>query len=169
DWFRLTLLDSILSGPGGPGGGSISNKSSRLYRALVKTELAAGAYGGLSPTVDPFLYAFTLTVRDGRTPAEVEAAFDSEIRRLCDDGVSEAEFERAKKQARATFAYSAERVTGQTSWLARAENFDSYAWFEQYMEHIEAVKLDEVNEAAKRYLVPQRRIVGWLIPEGDQA
>lgn len=169
DWFRLTLLDSVLSGPGGPGGGSISNKSSRLYRALVKTELAAGAYGGLSPTVDPFLYTFTLTARDGRIPAEIETAFDAEIQRVRETGISEAEFERAKKQARASFAYSAERVTNQTSWLARAEHFDSYAWFEHYLECVEAVDLTEVNEAARRYLMPQRRIVGWLIPEGDNA
>ena len=169
DWFRLTLLDSILSGPAGPGGGNVGNKTTRLYQALVKTELAAGVSGGLSTTIDPFLYLFTLTVRDGCTAEAVEQAFHAEIDRLNRDGITEAELNRAKKQARATFAYSSESVSGQTSWLARAENFASYTWFEDYLDNIEAVTLDAVNDAARRYLVPRQRVVGWLLPEGDKA
>ena len=43
DFFALTVIDSLLTGPSSLnmfGGGGISNKTSRLYRALVEKELA---------------------------------------------------------------------------------------------------------------------------------
>jgi zinc protease len=166
DWFRLAILDSILSGPSGLGGGGVDNKTSRLYRALVETELAASVGGSLMPTIDPHLFEFTLTVRDGRTLEECEAALEQQLDRARAGDISQAELDKAKKQARALFAYSTEGVTGQAFWLAFAENFDSYQWFEQYVARLEAVTLDEVREAAARYLRPQQRVVGWLVPTG---
>lgn len=169
DWFKLTLLDSVLSGPGGPGGGSIGNKTSRLYRTLVKTELAASVHGGLGATVDPYLYSFTATVRNGRTIEEVEAALDAQIERIRTEGITQEEFDKARKQARAAFAYSVETVTAQAYWLARAENFDSYTWFENYLPRLESVTLGDVNEIAQRYLRPQCRTVGWFIPQNGES
>lgn len=165
DWFRLTLLDSVLSGPGGPGSSNVGNKTSRLYQALVKTEVAASVYGGLSATIDPYLYSFTVTVRAGRTLEEAEATLDAQINRILDEGITQDELDRARKQARAAFAYSAETVTTQAFWLARAENFDTYAWFENYLARLDAVTLEDVRDVAQRYLLPQRRTVGWFIPQ----
>lgn len=164
DWFKLAILDSVMSGPSGLGGGSIDNKTSRLYRALVQTELAASVHGSLIPTIDPYLYSYTVTVRDGRTHAEVEAALDEQIERIRSDDITQAEFDKARKQARALFAYSTEGVTGQAFWLAFAENFESYEWFEHYVERLEQVTIDDVRDAAHRYLRPQNRTVGWFVP-----
>ncbi len=163
DWFRLAILDSVLAGPSGLGGG-IDNKTSRLYRALIETELAASVSGSLIPTIDPYLYSFSATVRDGRTLEEVEAALNAEIERVRQEDITEAELNKAKKQARALFAYSTEGVTGQAFWLAFAENFASYEWFEHYMDHLEAVTVADVRRAAERWLRPQARTVGWFVP-----
>jgi zinc protease len=65
DWFKLDLINSLLCGPSGLGGGSIDNKTSRLYRALVERGLAASVDGSLMPTIDPFLYTIDVTVREG--------------------------------------------------------------------------------------------------------
>ena len=81
---------------------------------------------------------------------------------------AQAELDKAKKQARALFAYSTEGVTGQGFWLAFAENFDSYQWFEDYVSRLSAVTLEEVNDVAKRYLRPQNRTIGWLVPTGGE-
>lgn len=168
DWFKLQILNSILCGADSLGGGGIDNKTSRLYKALVETELAASVDGGMTQTVDPFLYSINITVRDGRDPAEVEAALYHEIDRLRDGDISERELARAKKQARALFAYSTERITTQAFWLAFAESFDSYDWFENYLARLEAVTLDDVHEVAQKYLRPQNRVVGVFIPaQGD--
>jgi zinc protease len=166
DWFKLAIVNSILCGPDGLGGGSIDNKTSRLYKALVDTELAASVDGGLTPTIDPYLYSINVTVRDGRTPDEVEAALDEQIDKLVAGDITEQELYRAKKQARALFAYSTERVTMQAFWLAFAESFDSYRWFEDHIGRLEAVTLEDVHEAAARYLRRQSRTVGYFVPQG---
>lgn len=164
DWFKLEILNSILCGADSMGGGGIDNKTSRLYKALVETELAAGVDGGMTQTVDPFLYSINVTLREGRDPAEVEAALYREIDRLRAGDVTERELARAKKQARALFAYSTERITTQAFWLAFAESFDSYTWFENYLARLEAVTLADVHEVAQKYLRPQNRVVGTFIP-----
>jgi zinc protease len=168
DWFKLSILNSILAGASGMGGGGIDNKTSRLYRALVETELAADVDGGLMPSIDPYLYDFVVTVRPGRTLEKVEGALDEQINRAAQGDITQAELDRAKKQARALFAYSTERVSSQAFWLAFSENFESYTWFEEYTRRLESVTVADVCEAAERYLRPQMRTVGWLIPTGGE-
>ncbi|NWG17571.1 MAG: insulinase family protein [Chloroflexi bacterium] len=82
DWFKMAILNSILTGPSGMGGGSVDNKTSRLYRALVKTEIAADADGSLMPTIDPYLFDIMATLRPDRTLEEAEAALDAEMQRI---------------------------------------------------------------------------------------
>lgn len=164
DWFKLDLLNSVLCGPDSMGGGGIDNKTSRLYKALVETELSVGVDGGMTPTIDPFTYSINIVVRDGVKHEDVEAALDAAIDQLIEDGITERELTRAKKQARALFAFGTERVTMQAFWLAFAENFKSYEWFENYVSNLEAVTLDDVKSVAQRYLRPQNRTVGWFVP-----
>lgn len=167
DWFKLAILSSILCGPSGLGGGGVDNKTSRMYKALVETELAAGIDGGLVPTIDPYLYSISATVRDGRTCEEVEIAILRELDRALSGDITEAELARAKKQARALFAYSTEQVSRQAFWLAFSENFGGYHWFENYVQSLEAVTLADVNEVAHKYLTPKSRIVGYFVPTGE--
>lgn len=164
DFFALEIVNSILCGPSGMGGGGTDNKTSRLYRALVQTELAAGVGGDATPTIDPYLYTITVTLREGRSVEEVEAALNAEIDRVRGGDLTVQEIQRAKKQARALFAYSTERVTSQALWLAWSELFADYTWFETYLERLDKVTLDDVCRAAQRYLRPQNRTVGVFIP-----
>ena len=168
DWFALNVLDSVLSGPSSLGGGGIDNKTSRLYKALVETEIAVSANGHVQPTVDPYLYEIVITVRDGRTLQEAEAALDAQINRIRSETISETELNKAKKQARALFAYSTETVTGQAFWLAFAESFADYTWFEHFVDRIQAVTVADVQRVAERYLRPQNRVVGWYVPTGEE-
>lgn len=170
DFFAFTVLDSLLSGPTSLnmfGGGGVSNKTCRLYRALVERELAVSAYGGLQATIDPFLYDVHLTVNPRSTHAEALEAFDKEVRRLQDARVTEQEIERATKQARALFAYGSENITNQAFWLGYAEMFASYDWFTGYVSHLEAVTPDDVQRIAQTYLVDHNRVVGVYLPTGE--
>ncbi len=171
DFFAFSVLDSLLSGPTSLnmfGGGGISNKTSRLYRALVERELAVSVHGGLQATIDPFLYDVHLTVRPQRTPAETLAAFNDEVHRLQDQRVSDEEIKRAVKQARALFAYGSENITNQAFWLGYAEMFATYDWFKGYVEHLNKVTPDDVQRIAQTYLVPENRVIGIYIPTGEE-
>ncbi len=171
DFFTLSIVDSLLTGPTGLnffGGGGISNKTSRLYRALVEHELAVSVNGGLAATIDPYLYDITLTVHPRRTHEESLAVIDDEIRRLQDELVPEDEIRRASKQARALFAYGSENITNQAFWLGFAEMFDHYDWFLNYVTRLEQVTPQDVQRIAQAYLRPQNRVVGFYRPTGEK-
>lgn len=164
DWIKLAALDSILGGPSGPGGDEIGQRSSRLYKHLVETEVAAAFGCDLSMTIDPFLYKCTAVLRDGRKHEEVEAALDAQIARLQTELVSDEELKKAKKQARAAFAYSNEGVSGQAFYLAYSECIETYALFMDYPQRLEAVSAEAIRDVAQRYLQPSNRVVGWFVP-----
>jgi zinc protease len=168
DFFPLTVLDSLLAGPSNLNmfGGGISNRTSRLYRALVEKEYAVGVSGGASATIDPFLYIFTVTVHPKRKPQEALAALDAEIRRVQEERVTKAEITRAIKQARAIFAYGSESITNQAFWLGYANMFADYRWFETFLDNLSAVTPADVQRAARQYFRPQSRVVGTYIPTG---
>jgi zinc protease len=172
DFFPLTVLDSLLAGPSSLnmfGGGGISNKTSRLYRALVEKELAVSVSGGLTATADPFLYSVVITVHPKRKPEEALSAFDEQIERIQEKRVPAAEIARAIKQARALFAYGSENITNQAFWLGHAEMFATYDWFLTYLEKLALVTPADLQKAARKYLRPQNRVVGTYIPTGVEA
>jgi len=168
DFFALTVLDSLLTGPSNLNlfGGGISNKTSRLYKRLVEQEMAVSVGGGLQATIDPFLYGITITVHPERSADDVIAPLDEEISRLQNAPPKAVELSRAVKQARALFAYGSESITNQGFWLGFAEMFDSYDWFLKYLERLEAVTPEEVQTVAQRYLRPEHRILGVYQPNG---
>jgi zinc protease len=168
DFFPLTVLDSLLSGPSNLNlfGGGISNKTSRLYKQLVESEKAVGVSGGLQATIDPFLYNLTVTVHPQRTAEDVIPLMDAEIARIQDEAPGAAELARAVKQAEALFAYGSESITNQGFWLGFAEMFANYGWFENYLKGLEAVTPEDVQRVAQTYLRPERRVLGIYVPEG---
>ena len=168
DFFPLTVLDSLLSGPSNLNlfGGGISNKTSRLYKQLVESEKAVGVSGGLQATIDPFLYNLTITVHPQRTAEDVIPLMDAEIARIQDEAPGAAELARAVKQAEALFAYGSESITNQGFWLGFAEMFANYEWFENYLKGLEVVTPEDVQRVAQTYLRPERRVLGIYVPEG---
>ena len=171
DFFPLSVLDSLLAGPSNLNmfSGGISNKTSRLYRALVDKELAVSVHGGAQATIDPFLYTITLTVHPRRKPEQVLAALDREIKRVKEEKVSKEEITRAIKQARALFAYGSENITNQGFWLGYAEMFADYSWFQTYLDRLAAVTVKDVLRVANEYFRPQSRIMGTYVPTGGGA
>jgi len=166
DFFPMVVLDSILGGANGMSlfGGGTANRSSRLYKALVETELAADADCGMNPTVDPYLFSFSATVREGRSLEQVEAAMMAQIERITKEPVSEQELAKAIKQTRAQFAFSSESVTDQAYWLGFSESVADVSWFETFMQRLEKVTVDDVQAAARAYLKRTQRNVGWYVP-----
>ena len=166
DFFPMMVLDTILGGAKGMSlwGGGISNRSSRLYRALVETELAADADCSMNPTIDPYLFSFSSTARQGRSLDEVEAAILAEIQRAMDEPVTEQELAKAIKQTRAQFAYSSESVTDQGYWLGFSELVADAGWFETFLDRLAAVTIEDVQRVARTYFRHTQRNVGWYVP-----
>ena len=171
DFFALTVIDSLLSGPSSlsmMGGGSVSNKTSRLYQALIEKDLAVSISGGVQATIDPYLYELLAILPPEKSTQAALAAIDQEIARLQQEKVSPQELARAVKQARALFAYGSESITNQAFWLGYASMFADYTWFETYIEKIEQVSADQLLSFAQRCLDPERRIIGIYRPKNNR-
>jgi zinc protease len=168
DFLAITVLDSLLTGANSLNmfGGGISNKTSRLYQALVEKELTVSVSGGLAATIDPFLHAITAIVRPERKVEEVLEVIEQEISRLQEAPPTASELERAVKQARALFVYGSESITNQAFWLGFPEMFSSYDWFLTYLDKLAEVTPADVQRAAQTYLRPKNRITGVYIPTG---
>ncbi len=169
DFFPYLVADSLLTGASSLNmfGGGISNKTSRLYQALVEADLAVTVSGGLMATIDPYLHNIVITLHPQATTDQAIAVLEDELKRLQDAPPPAAELERAVKQARALFAYGSESITNQGFWMGYAEMFADYGWFTGYLDQLAAVNPEDVQRIAQTYLLPHNRVLGVYHPEED--
>ncbi len=78
------------------------------------------------------------------------------------------EVARAVKQARALFAYGTESITNQGFWMGFSEMFADYDWFLNYLDALEKVTPEDVQQAAQSYLRLQNRTLGVYMPTLDE-
>ena len=168
DYFPLVVLDTVRGGakPMSFFGGGTTNRSSRLYKALVDAELAAGAGSSMQSTVDPFLFSFSATLRPERTLEEVETALWAELARVASEPITPEELSKAIKQTRAQFAYSSESVSNQGFWLGFSEIVASTEWFDGYLDSLAAITAEDVQRVAQKYLARSKGTLGWYVPQG---
>ena len=169
DVYPLLVLDSLLSGAKPMGfGGAALGRSARLYKALVSTELAAGAGSYFSLHKDPHLFALSATARPSDdhegSLRRIEEAFFEEIRKLQEDEISEEELEKAARQSRAQFIYSSDSVSSQAYLLGFLESIYSADMYDEVLDRLAAVSAEDVQRVARTYLTRENRTVGWFIP-----
>jgi zinc protease len=166
DFAPLLVLDAILSGAKSPAfsGGAQTNRSARLYRALVETRLAAYASSTFRPTRDPHLFEFHTMVQEGHTAEEVEQALLAEVATLQESGPRPDEMAKVIKQMRAQIAYARESVTNQALMIGMWEVLDRYDRADALLDEIAAVQVEDVRRVAQTYLTERRRTVGYFLP-----
>ncbi|MEZ4866933.1 MAG: pitrilysin family protein [Caldilineaceae bacterium] len=167
DFFPLIVMDAVLGGAKGMGlfGGGGNNRSNRLYRALVDTQLTVDVGSMFRPTIDPNLFAIYATLAPETTHQQVEDVIWAELAKIQEEGVKDAELEKAIKQTKAQFAYSSESVTYQGYWLGFSEIIADTGWLDNWMEKLAAVTAADVQRVAQRYFARAKQTVGWYVPE----
>ncbi|HWI50575.1 MAG TPA: pitrilysin family protein [Symbiobacteriaceae bacterium] len=166
----LTVLSAILSG--GPsfammGGGAAMGRSSRLYRNLVASGLATYASANPWSLAYEGLFLCNASPVPGVANEKVEAAMFAEVDGLRQDPVPADELERAKKQVRAQWIYAMESAMNQAVLLGATAMTDSVDGFDTALEKFEAITADDLLRVARTYLQPERRTVGWFLPEAQ--
>ena len=141
----LDLLSSILSG----------SSQSRLYRSLVvEDQVAAGAgafYDGSSLDIGRF--GLSITPAEDVSEDDAEAAIREELRRVADDGVTQAELDRARDRLLISTVFARDsqstmaRIFGAT-YASGGTIEDIRSWPARLAE----VTLDDVQRAARRFL-----------------
>jgi zinc protease len=169
DIYPLTIADALLSGAKAMGMGGGGGRSARLYKALVQTDLAAGAGSYFRLTRDPHLFQFSATAKPGapweESLAKIEAALYAEVERLANEPPSAAEMEKTIRQARAGFVYASEGTTGLAYLFGWLETIASADYYSQFLDRLAAVTPADVQRVVRTYLRPENRTVGWFIPQ----
>ncbi len=166
DFFPVFVLSGVLAGVGGmsfSGGGS-PGRSSRLYRALVETELAADVDCGFRPTIDPGTFDVSATVRPGVAIDKVEQAIFSELEKISIKPITDEELEKVIKQTRSQFVYATDGVMNLGYWVGQLEIVASYKMYQEFLEGVSKVDKQDVTRVANKYLAETNRTVGWFVP-----
>jgi zinc protease len=156
DGPALELLGTIMGG----------GESSRINQRLVKDERAATvAFAGPLLRRGPGLFVFYAIANQGVTLERIDSLIDQELVKVRDQGVTEAELQRAKNQYRAETLGSLQTAIGRAEALQRAALFHGDpsrlgADFDRHM----AVTRDDVQRVARKYLVPNNRTVILTVP-----
>ncbi|HUG43960.1 MAG TPA: pitrilysin family protein [Acidobacteriota bacterium] len=158
DMFALDLLADILSG-----------RTGRLYRSLVEEkQLAVGQpSAGMQSLRYEGFFQVGAEVKEGADPLQLEAGLMREIEKLQEDLVPERELQKVKNQA---MANSFRRLQSNFFLLLQLLIYDSsddWTYLNESPEKVQAVTAEEVREAARRYLKPEKKNVAvYLRREG---
>jgi zinc protease len=156
DSYTLEVIASLLS----------SGKSSRLYRSLVREKrlvLSVDADQSLLSR-DPNLFYLSAELLPGKEVADVEKALDQEVERLKKEPVGARELEKAKNQIEASFIFGQDSLFSQGLLLAQHEIALTWRAVDDYLPSIRKVSPEEIQRVATKYLIPDNRTVGILIP-----
>jgi len=168
DFIPLVVLEAVLSGGRAMFSfGQSQARSARLYRALVETQLAASVGSLYHPSLDPYLFTLGATVRQGRSPEEIEAALLAEITKLQEELVAEQELRVAIRQTQAQFAYNSESVTDQALTLGFLEIVDHHQRIDSILDELAQVTPEDIRRVAQKYLTEENRVVGWFLPTDE--
>ena len=156
DHYALAVLDGILT----------NGNSSRLHKALVETDLAAALSSDYAMRKDPGWFAFYLTARAGVPHQHLEDALTQALERIRKEGVTDRELQKAINQVRADLTMEYGSVSGVARAIGKLEMTVGHQEFDRVLDRIRQVTAADIQRVARTYFGPDRRTVGWFVPEG---
>ena len=153
DDSALVLLSDILG----------RGKSSRLFHKLV-VELGlaqdSGSYQSGRELAGTF--GVTTTLRPGESWEAARDAVDSEVARIADEGVEEADLARVKNGRVAGFIYALDNIGGFGGVADRLNAYNTYLGdpgrITSDLDRYQAVSVDDVRRVARAYLAGRPRV-----------
>ena len=163
DYNALVMIDALLTG----------GDSSRFSLDLVKGKKSVLSYeanpgwpfSSASDYKDPALYAMNLLHNPKFTGKEIVGQVQDEIGKLQKDGVDLKELERARTFLRAARIKDLQSTLTRATLLAQYEMFDGKPdLITSELDAFLAVTPEQIQAVAKKYLVPERRVVLEIVP-----
>lgn len=156
--YALQILAGVLSG----------NDSARLQESLVKTQrIAVNASAGYDAVArGPGMFLVDATPAEGKSVAELEQAVRAEIRRIQDQGISEAELARVKAQVIAADVYQRDSLFYQAMLLGEyvTAGLPPEA-LARRVDKLRAVTAKDVQAVAQQWLKDDQLSVAELDPQ----
>ena len=155
----LEVLSTVLDG----------GQSSRLYKALVDSQLAVSAGAGSGTALDPTTFNFRIQPRSGVDPAATEKAVYDELAKLQAQEVPAAELRKAKNQMLVGLYQRLKTIANRASLLGMYEiYYGDYTKLFTADKEIEAVTAADVQRVARKYFTAKNRTVATLVPEKQE-
>lgn len=136
-YYITDLITDILSGGG----------SSRLYHSLVKEKkLFSNIECYHLGSTDPGLLVIEGKLVKGVTMQQAEEAIEEEIRKLCEDGVTEAELQKVKNQAESAMTFEDMSITNRAASLAMYEALGDANLINTELSKYQSVTAEEIKQ-----------------------
>ena len=152
----LTLLADLL------GGGTTSYLTKKLQFETQKAVYTSAFYGGVS--LDDATFSVVVVPTVDVSLEEAEDAMDATLAQFLVDGVDEDRLARIKYQLRASEIYGRDNVDGIANRYGRAlASGLTIEDVQSWPEVLQAVTADEIMAAARKVLVRNASVTGWLM------
>ena len=170
DWYAAALLDQVLHG----------GRAGRVYRRLViEQQLAIEAGGGTGDFIElngPFQIVTRIIYTPGVSNEKMLAAYDAVIEEIRQNGIGAAELEEIKVKFRSDYYSALEGGHGAAfprfglmHYLACFTLFDGDPnLINTILDGFLKVTPAQLQEVAKRYLVPEQRAIVFRLPATSQ-
>ncbi|HZV44991.1 MAG TPA: pitrilysin family protein [Saprospiraceae bacterium] len=157
DYYAVDMVSRLLS----------SGESSRFYRALVDEQQKALFVGNFPLALeDPGVSLCFGITNMGVSVSDLEQGMDKEVMKVQNELMSETEFEKLRNQIEAEYVTSNSRVSGIAESLATYYMFFGDAsLINNEINRYLAVTREDIQAAAKKYLVPSNRVVLYYLPK----
>ncbi|MEM1244944.1 MAG: pitrilysin family protein [Acidobacteriota bacterium] len=141
--------------------GVLSGRTGRLFKTMVEgSEVASRASASHLPSKFAGYFSFLAETKGESTPADLEAAWDEVVADLQENLVSEEELRKVKNREIADTYRRLQDPLFLSIQLALYEGQGDYRYLDTLQTNVEAVTAEQIREAARTYLVPERRLVG---------
>jgi len=153
----LELVDEILSG----------GESSRLYQALVyEQQIAQAVSFSADLREDTGLLTTRMILASGKKPADAEKALQDQLDKILNEGVTEAELDKAKTRFLTGKLLERETNNGKASALGEAAViYRNPDHVNTDLAEFQAVTTDQIKEVMNRYLTGKKTVVIEYLPE----
>jgi zinc protease len=160
DWepYALEILAGVLDG----------NASARLNKSLVReSRVAISAGAGYNAVArGPGMFYLDGTPSEDKTIEELEVSIRAEIEKIIQSGITEQELARVKAQVVAGYVYQLDSMFSQAMEIGRLESAGlSHQDSETILQGLQAVKAEQVKQAAEKYLIDDLLTVATLDPQ----
>lgn len=158
DTPAVDLLVSILG----------QTRSSRLTQTLRERLALVSSIGTAYSALEAAGIVMVTAQLDPASLGEAEAEITRQIRRVRDEGITQAELRRALTTAEAQHEFSTETAEGRAYALGRAETVWRLEDELAYVDRLRSVTQEQITAVARRYLDPERYVRAALVPPASR-